>query len=277
MSGSFHILAVASLSIVADASFVTDRHSTLRGGGSLEGPAAPSDATNNVEIAHRPREVLASLGSSLRIARQPLVDILEAKETSKGRNLLLANGVELAVSLFIWIAFVVGIAHFYKNSEHYTPEFGPKPSQGSEDVQEEMKQWQVAWYQCFQDPRICLWSFCCPCIRWAHTMDLAGFLDFWPAFIIFCMLAVLNQLTVGIAIGFFFSMMLAFYRQKMRKLFNMDNQGTCTGYVEDFMCYCFCSPCAIAQEAQQVKLAAEKGWTKALAPARGLFSSREPT
>lgn len=105
-------------------------------------------------------------------------------------------------------------------------------------------------------------------------MDMIGFLDYWPAFIIFCMLSVMNQLTAGLFIGVFFTFLLVFYRQKLRGVFDMPGQSTCQGYVEDFLCYCLCSPCAIAQEAAHIKFAAESGWTKDLMAYHGFFSTR---
>merc|ERR1719310_2370131 len=91
-------------------------------------------------------------------------------------------------------------------------------------------------------------------------MDLLHLLEFGPAFAIFFMLELVNQLTGFVFIGVYFTMLLVYYRQKVRKVFGMQNYGTWTGITEDWLCLCCCMPCTIAQEAQHVKFAAEMGY-----------------
>jgi len=189
------------------------------------------------------------------------------------KNILMTNWIEALVSSVLWMSLVVLTAFVYKYSSRYLPEIGAKSLDPSA-TQNELSEWQSEWYQCYRYPEICFWACCCPCVRWAHTMDLLQFLDFWPAFLIFFCLTALNEMTGFIFFGFFFTMMLVLYRQKMRKLFGMSNYATCTGYTADCLGFCFCSPCLIAQEANHVAQAAKLGWTTDLAVKAGVFSAK---
>jgi Cys-rich protein (TIGR01571 family) len=175
------------------------------------------------------------------------------------KDLLVYCGVLLGFTIVLWLIFSILAAFRYKSSAGYVPEVGPALGHSTQ-LEEELTQWQVEWYGCCTDPFICLWSFCCPCIRWAHTLDLLNFLDYGPAVAIFLMLLIMNCMTSFLLIGIFFTMLLVYYRQKLRKMFGMPRYGTCMGYLEDCMCLCFCMPCVIAQEAQHVHLAAEMGY-----------------
>jgi len=192
------------------------------------------------------------------------------------KNFALTNWFQLIVTSAIWVTLVVLAAFMYKRSAGYLPETGPKPLDAVK-TQNDLSEWQSEWYQCHRYPEIFLWACCCPCVRWAHTMDLLQFLDYWPAFFIFLLLVVMNQLTGFFFIGIFFTMMLVLYRQKMRKLFGMGNTGTCIGYTTDCLGLFCCWPCFIAQEANHVAQAAKLGWTKDLAIKSGFFSARYET
>lgn len=189
------------------------------------------------------------------------------------KNFVLATWIELIISAAIWMTLVLLAAIMYKRSARYSPEVGPKPLDPAR-TQSDLTEWQSEWYQCYRYPEIFFWSCCCPCVRWAHTMDLLQFLDYWPAFFIFFILEAMNQLTAFILIGVFLTMILVFYRQKTRKLFGIANYGTCTGYTTDCLGLLCCWPCFIAQEAHHVAQAAKLGWTKDLAVRTGLFSAR---
>merc|ERR1719359_677044 len=182
--------------------------------------------------------------------------------------------MQFIVSTFLWMVLVIIAASIYKNSSSYIPETGSARADCA-TLQKEFSEWQSPWYGCSKYPHLFAWACCCPCIRWAHNMDLLQFLDYWPAFFIFFLLEVVNQVTAFMFIGIFITLLLVFYRQKTRKLFGMSNYGTCTGYTSDCLGFCFCWPCLIAQEAHHITEAAKKGWTKDLAVKTGLFSARD--
>lgn len=188
-------------------------------------------------------------------------------------NIVFLSWRQLIVSASVWIFLVLIISLVYKNSSTYIPEAGSKPADPTA-TQLDFTRWRSAWYQCYDYPGIFVWACCCPCIRWAHNMDLLQFLDFWPAFFLFLLFEVLNQLTAFIFIGAFFTMLLVFYRQRTRKLFGMPDYGTCSSYTVDCLGFCFCWPCLIAQEAHHITEAAKMGWTKDLAAKTGIFSAR---
>jgi len=189
----------------------------------------------------------------------PLNKVDTAKVVKNVQAAALGYWPLLIMSLVAWIMAVFYAAYNYKESESYFYEIGPVPEDPAK-TRKTLSSWQFGWYECGNDPEVCFWSFCCPWIRWAHTMDLLHLIEYAPAFAIFFMLALVNSMTGFVLIGAYFTMLLVHYRQKLRKMFGMQNYGTVAGLVEDWLCLCFCLPCTIAQEAQHVKLAAEMGF-----------------
>jgi len=183
---------------------------------------------------------------------------------------------QLIAQAVIWLVFILVVAFFYKRSPKYSLDTGSKPHAAADPV--ELASWKSEWYQCYQYPEIFFWSCCCPCIRWAHTMDLLEFLDYWPAFVLFFLFMAMNQLTGFVFFVVFLIAVLVFYRQKTRNHFGMENYATCTSVTADCLGYCCCSPCFIAQEAYHVTQATKLGWTKELAAKSEVFSGRlEPS
>lgn len=198
------------------------------------------------------------------------------KPVSSIKNFAVANQAEIIVSALIWLTFILVVAFFYHRSPNYNLDMGSKPLDAVDPV--ELSTWKSEWYEFYRYPEIFFWSCCCPCIRWAHTMDLLQFMDYWPAFFLFFLLEAMNELTGFVFFGLCLAAVLVFYRQKTRKLFGMENYATCTGFTMDCLGFCFCWPCFIAQEANHVTQATKLGWTKELADKTGLFSGRrEPS
>jgi Cys-rich protein (TIGR01571 family) len=102
----------------------------------------------------------------------------------------------------------------------------------------------VGFFTCFTDMRLCVFAFCCPCLRWADTVDRARLLNYWIAFTIFTVLAVLSPYTFGIT-GLLLLFVCFRYRQLMRKRYDVAPNNC-----QDFLAYCFCSTCAVVQEAK---------------------------
>lgn len=195
-----------------------------------------------------------------------------AKPVTNAKDFLVLNQNEIVVSAVIWLVFIFVVAFFYKRSPKYNLDTGSNAHAAVDPV--ELASWRSEWYQCHHYPEIFFWSCCCPCIRWAHTMDLLQFLDYWPAFVVFFLFVAMNQLTGFFLFSILLTAALVFYRQKTRKHFGMENYATCTGVTTDCVGYCFCSPCFIAQEAYHVTQAAKLGWTKELADKSEPFSGR---
>merc|ERR1719393_1257647 len=91
---------------------------------------------------------------------------------------------------------------------------------------------------------------CCPSIRWADTMRMAGLYTFWIGVVIFAGLYLLNPYTAGLT----FLMLLVvvtWQRQELRKRFGLQTGGVT--YCVDCLTYLCCMCCAIVQEAQQME------------------------
>lgn len=160
---------------------------------------------------------------------------------------------QLFIELLIWTllfnAIMIGLAFVY--FKHRVEPAVPENESSSFTADAFSKDFVVGLFDCFNNMEVCMLSCFCPAIRWAHTMQIMGFLSFWVAFAIFAGLSFLNTIiSLGFGVGLC-AILGTYYRQNMRKKFRMDN-GTCTSVVFDFLAYCCCTSCAIAQEAQHV-------------------------
>lgn len=110
-------------------------------------------------------------------------------------------------------------------------------------------------FGCFKTPRMCCYSFWCPGIQWADTMDIAGTLKFWVAFVVFFAAAVMNCLLLDGAAcyGFFTMLLIVVFRQRLREQLGLTS-WTCLGCCGDIFYVFLCPFCAITQEAQVVRL-----------------------
>jgi len=218
---------------------------------------------SNQSVAQIPWPAVAQLVKTEVVPRTwPTIDAVRGVRhvsVSKLKDSAAEYWILLAVSISIWIILVVLAAYMYRGADGYFPEIGPFPKDPAA-TRRQLSKWQFAWYHCASDPEVCFWSCCCPWIRWAHTMDLLHVMEYGPAFAVFFMLELVNRATAFMFIGVYFTMLLVYYRQKVRQVFGMQNYGTVAGILEDWFCLCFCMPCTIAQEAQHVKFAAEMGY-----------------
>jgi Cys-rich protein (TIGR01571 family) len=114
---------------------------------------------------------------------------------------------------------------------------------------------------CFHDHMwICLCSFCCSHIRAADNLSKASeeysvpyaiIPGFWLA--LACMLGIQFVTTITGGLGWIFSVAMGVYfRQKIRQMYGLPN---CTGSVIawDFLYWCCCPCCTLAQETRQVQ------------------------
>lgn len=105
---------------------------------------------------------------------------------------------------------------------------------------------EVPLFACYDDMNTCLYAFCCPAIRAAHTYEKADFTPFWYTFawwtfcpIVGIMLAARNRLKL-----------LALVR-------NMPPLFTKQQVLSEAVLMCFCFPCTVAQEARLVDEASQ--------------------
>lgn len=125
-------------------------------------------------------------------------------------------------------------------------------------------QWQSGLCDCIDEPDICITAWCCPCVRWADTMSMLGLVGFWGGVYIYFILFILSS-QIGAFLGSGVSFLawvcvavyLGTYRQRLRAAMGMQVGGE--SFANDVCVYCFCAPCAIAQEARHVEEAATAG------------------
>mmetsp|Transcript_70378 Transcript_70378/g.132833 ORF Transcript_70378/g.132833 Transcript_70378/m.132833 type:complete len:425 (-) Transcript_70378:90-1364(-) len=144
----------------------------------------------------------------------------------------------------VYLVFGVVCAYIYSRMRYRKDFF---PAQG---LQPQEGRWTTPWWGCLRSMRMCLAGFCCPCLRWADTVDRAKLgMSFWPAFMVTFILMTLDMYIYGIA-----SLVIVFlgvrFRQAMRYKYNLP-YGTRKSYLEDFALWCCCTPCAIVQEASE--------------------------
>lgn len=110
-------------------------------------------------------------------------------------------------------------------------------------------------FGCLAEPKLCVLGFCCPCLAWADTSDQnkgKGLLPYWPAFLSFFGLLVLEAYTMGIT-SLFVVGLGVYYRQKLRQAKDLASfqSGKKQTLVLDIVFWVFCQPCAIIQEARE--------------------------
>lgn len=96
----------------------------------------------------------------------------------------------------------------------------------------------------------CLACFC-PCVRWADSLHTLGIMSFWAAFWLSIACVVLTELTEGL---FWWMLLvgLVYFRHRLRRKFKMEACGSWT-QIADFLRYCFCLPCTLAQDARHIE------------------------
>lgn len=106
---------------------------------------------------------------------------------------------------------------------------------------------------CHQDPKLSLFAFACPCLRWADTLEKANkkpLLPFYVAALLFTLLMILDPITAGVSL-LVLVLVAIYFRQKLRAEFSLQTGGLTIW--EDSLAYLCCFCCAIVQEARQVE------------------------
>jgi len=149
----------------------------------------------------------------------------------------------------VWSALVALVAFLYRRAKVW-------PSIDPEREYVDFTKFASGPFDCLKDPKICLWSLFCPYIRFADNMSMLGIVSFWPALAIMAGAWLLNSLLGGVLVWVASSFAWMGFRQKFRQRFDMEGQGRWSYYATDCLLYLACAPCAIAQEARQLELAA---------------------
>jgi len=110
-------------------------------------------------------------------------------------------------------------------------------------------------FSCFEEPKLCLCTFCCWGIPWADTMDVVGLIGFWVGLTICIGTIFLDTLTGGIS-WFFMAAVFTYFRQQIRKQFEMKNETT--DLAIDYALWLCCPCCSVVQQARQALEVPEK-------------------
>lgn len=129
------------------------------------------------------------------------------------------------------------------------------PKDGEEHTAEllDQRRWRFGLGNCCANPSACFVTLCCPAVRWADTMHMAGLMSFWLALPICALLLYMGTASFGLTY-LLFVLMATHGRQQIRALFDIPGPGrTAEGFAQDFCTYSCCCCCAIVQEAQQLE------------------------
>lgn len=105
---------------------------------------------------------------------------------------------------------------------------------------------------CFADPKICMTGCCCPCLRWADTLDNQGLCSYWNAFFAMFGLMLLHIHTYGLSY-FVVALLGGIYRQRLSQHFQIQSTSSWSHPIACLV-WTFCQPCAIIQEAREASV-----------------------
>lgn len=149
-----------------------------------------------------------------------------------------------------YLLFGLLFAYLYKKaSNNYPKVFSPTPKAVPASSLLNRSSFTFGLFSCFEDGNICVLGCCCPCLRWADTLDRQKILSYTKAFALMFILMLLNPYTAGLS---FLAIILVgvIYRQKLRTKFDIES-GTGKTLCFDLFAWWCCTPCAICQEARE--------------------------
>lgn len=152
--------------------------------------------------------------------------------------------------VFIWSVAIAFTGFLYQRIKVW-------PSVDSEREYTDFSKWTSGPFDCTQDPKICLWSFLCPCIRFADNVSMLGIMQYWLALALMSCVWLLNGISGGMLIWCCSAFAWMLLRQKFRAKFDMEGQHEFSYMLGDYILYILCVPCAISQEARHIELAAK--------------------
>jgi len=198
---------------------------------------------SNTDITHKALDAIESLLGEPDFA----VDALPTLNVSRA----LTNILD-----FLPVAVLVLAVAFYRRKTKQV--VVPDLREDDGEKAETFESFRDTICHCFSDWNTCLWSFFCPCVRWAENQSAVGTVGFWAAVALILVLCGLDAV-LGVAAWIAIALVQMLFRQLFRRAFKMEEAGTCCSFFKDFLAYCFCGPCTIAQEARHVEAAASAG------------------
>jgi len=156
--------------------------------------------------------------------------------------------MEVLISSLVYLLFGVLCAYLYQTARKRNLSFF-EPKSRAPAVQD-TSDFSFSLFGCLSDPTVCVVGFCCPCLRWAHTMEKKGIMRYWKAFFMMFVLMLLHVYTMGIS-TLLACIMGIYYRQKLRAAYNFEKGSAGKTMVMDILAWFCCQPCAIVQEARE--------------------------
>jgi len=156
-------------------------------------------------------------------------------------------------SVLLWAVLTALLGIFYHHEKHHPPKLDPAGVIVSLHDRERLdrQRWRFGLFECLEVPSLCLFSFFCAPIRWADTMRMAGFMNFFSALALVVGLTVLGSITLGL--GFVATIAVCVhFRHRMRHKYDIRSQ-LCGSYATDVLSFVFCPWCSIVQEARQIE------------------------
>lgn len=161
-------------------------------------------------------------------------------------------------SLLIWAILVLLFGCIYhEQKQAIKPYLMMDPEQYEWAYQSrkgDSDEWAVGLLQVYEEPKLCLFTCCCGAVRWAETISMSGLMSFFSALMLFVVLTFIGSFSYSWII---FVGVLTYFRQRLRIEYDLPFGDPLT-IAEDCCTYCWCSPCALTQEAIHVELATKK-------------------
>lgn len=163
-----------------------------------------------------------------------------------------AYAAGLCLNLLVW--FLVAMLYLRYKADV----FSVKPEGKVESTRDAGWKHHFLDANCSRDWQLCLCALLCPGIRWADTTSTLQNPSedrkrglFWRFFLLFVILYVVAPFTLGLSLVLFI-FAAVYFRQRMRAKFQ-HSPGKWWTIPSDLALWCFCSCCAIAQEAREIE------------------------
>jgi Cys-rich protein (TIGR01571 family) len=181
-----------------------------------------------VNATQQSNTVMASLQQIKRNTNfLPILVSEDVEKDGKSKEQLIANAVSTIIECVIGLVF----AYLYKSKV-----VDGIPKLVAREPNSAGKDFQFGLFGCCSSTHLCLHTCCCWQCRVAHTYQVTDVMDYWPTIFL-----------TGLC-GCFMPCIGACYgRKKLRVVLGLE-EDTCM----DFVKYCFCSLCAVGEEAMQV-------------------------
>lgn len=153
------------------------------------------------------------------------------------------------ITVFLWAALTSLVGVFYYQEKAHPPRLDPEGVNVSLHDRDRLnrRRWRFGLFECCDAPSLCLFSFLCAPVRWADTMRMIGFLNYFSALGLVIALTLIGFLTFGMGFIVLIGVMVM-YRQQLQAKFNIRANAS-----KDLPSFIFCPWCSIAQEARQVE------------------------